>query len=296
MTIINQVRENISKVFNYAQIYGWELEEIITKYSDSYYELENHEVPQMYVFKNLILNVIYLDSYKILSYKQKEGTITEEEEFLFLDLINIESEYDLISEVSADPDFLKKLIKYSYEFSQYDSLTRILLVKSLSLNEHEDLLHKTELHQEDINEYNLKITLETIKQAYLEKKERNNDFNKGILMSLQGFIKNLVKLNYKSALDLLLEISKIDYLTANYLKKNDIQEEYILDHVEFYEKEKIDTIIYRYLFDQDFLKDSIWLALSSLVEEQYNTIPISINLITQEKNEKVLKKIDKLKK
>jgi len=84
-------------------------------------------------------------------------------------------------------------------------------------------------------------------------------------------------------------------LETHGIKKDYIQISYLGNDKVYVPVEKIDTILYRYMFDQDFLKDSLWLALSSLVEEQYNTMPISINLITQEKNEKVLKKIWLLK-
>lgn len=293
----HEIRKKFATTINALLYTGITLEESILLYVNGFYELDNVKDPSIYYLKSLILNVAFLDAYKIYSYKQKEGLTNEgEQEFLGI-LMDLEDNGDLLSEAINDPEFLKRLLAASYEFSELGDLEKILIMKSLSFGENLWLSEKSELHEMDIDEYNQTITLETLKTAFCQKKMQQMivggiDFEVSTIMTLMGFVRNLVKLDFDNAKELLLQIANIDYAANVYLNSKGKDEMDIMEAIRFYENSEKDLIIYQLMSDQDFLKEALWSTLDVLLNREYQGVKLSEEVIQTKESEMFQKKLN----
>lgn len=293
----NQMRDQIASEINILLTHGITLEESIIIYIQGFYNLDSIKHPLIYLIKSSILTIGYLDAFKLYTYKQKEGLTNEGEEEFLGNLLDIEDTASLIAEASNNPNFLKRIIAASYEFSELDDLGKILIIKSLSDSENCMLEEISSYHTEDLKEYNQPITLETIKDFYNTRRAKQMiingiDFDIAIIMSLYGFIRNLIKLDLENAQELLFEIAKIDYAAIKYLYALDKKTYDFKNTIKFYETNDVNIILYHLMGDQDFLRESLWNTIDVLVNREHSGKRLSIEEIQTEESKAFTRKLE----
>lgn len=293
---IDQIRREVSNHIQNQIIMGYTLEQSIQSYLISFYQIDKVYHKQNYILKTLILGVGFVDAYKIYSYKQKNGLINDSEVELLGKLIALEDINDLLAEASADPEFLFCLIATMNEFYKLNILEKIMLMNSLSYDEHGFLVEFLPFHIEDIDKYNIEVTLETLKSAYIEQKVHqvfvaDIDFEEAILMSLCGFIKNLLKYDYQNAKKLICDIAILDYASLCILAKKRVQCGYVEERIDLYQNNEGETILNTLLNDEDILKCAIYVTIMTLMNGCIERVPLSKDWVKSEEAQRLSKKL-----
>lgn len=146
---------------------------------------------------SLVRNQMYIDYYKKLNLKSKLGTINSKEEEYFNVLKN-NSESSLRNNLSKDiySDLSKEMLKAIIEYKNLSVFEKILEIKALSVDDINLLNDNILFFEEDIERYNIDITLEFIKDRI--NKLNNGSFkdnNERTYNEVVDFIFNLYKIH-----------------------------------------------------------------------------------------------------
>lgn len=260
--------------------------------------------PENSVISMYLLEVAYLDAYKMYSHKQKECLNNDLDENVFGFLIDIESLDDLVELIYNDPIFFEKILYASFEFANLSYLGKSLIMKSLTEDENYHLQDLFPVHNQDIATYDTPIGIETIIKYIYDKNEYQHnimgiEFKGGIIANVLGYIENLIKLDYENAISLILDIGKIDYATSKYLLKEISlskqataeDKNLLIDHIDLYENYKTADIIAKLFNDQDFLKDAIWNLADAYVYNESFGLELTPELIESKEATEVAKKL-----
>ena len=258
-----QMRNLLSKYMESYLNQGLTLSKSAYKFAMLLYNLEYVSNKYIALFRKYLIYVMYLDAYKIGSYKQKECITSDEEIDFFGQLSDIEDADELLAEISAKPTFLVKLIESCYQFHNMNGLGKVNIVKSLDVAENEWLEEHFPIHRQDLDTYDIKITLQHIlkniqNQTKHQEMNLEIDFKDAIMISVAGFLRNLVKNDYANAVDLLIEIAVSDYSSCKTLSEKGISDAYVLDHIDLYENYSKRDILSELMDNPIFLTDSIW--------------------------------------
>ncbi len=259
----------------------------------NFFQDENNSVISTY-----LLEVAYLDAYKMYSYKQKECLNSDGDEDIFGLLNDVGDLSDLVSLIYDEPIFFEKILYSCYEFSNLSYLGKSVIMKSLTPNENLYLSELFPVHNQD-NCYNTLIGIDTIIKYISDKNEYQHtvmgiEFRGGIISNVLGYISNLMKFDYENAIYLLLEIGKIDYATSKYLFENiNLEEDKNLfnDHVDLYENYNTADIIAKLLNDRDFLSDAIWNLADTYVYNEYANLEVTPELVKSTSADEISKKL-----
>ena len=104
-----------------------------------------------------------------MNHHHKSGLNSKEEEEWLDYLFHQEDINDILAEVSLNPQFLHKLLVLCYEFSQLDYLSKIQITLSLDELDIEFLLKNFSYFQEDLDQYNIFITLDLLIREWKKK-------------------------------------------------------------------------------------------------------------------------------
>lgn len=272
------------------------LKNAIMIYQQYLYNLLDNGDEYQKIYINYLIGLIYSDSYKIYSYKQKNNINKSVEIDDFSLIYKLEDFDDLKGEISANPDIFCKMIQSSYQFNESNGLTKVLMLKSLSEEENKKISDIFPMHSVDQESYDKYIDLQTIsknmrgQKKYYEK-VMTISFNDGIFMQTAGFIKKLSELDKKSSYKLLKELIIEDYKLCKYLITLIPNDEIIKNHIETYEIFETEKIIELLLNNQTFLQDSISNIYDLNVNKKYGDIELTRELIEQVKTDDVAKKL-----
>lgn len=291
-----QVRKALFKIMENCQCRGLNLHKAASQYTNILYKaLDGKDIYEKF-YSQYLVYVMYLDAYKLNLYKQKE-CVASDTEIGFLEQLNeISDHLDLLTEVSADPDFLVKLIESCYQFYNINGLGKVNIVKSLDAVENEWLEEHFPMHRQDLDTYDIKITLQQIlKNIQNQTKHQENaleiDFKEAIMVSIAGFIRNLVKNDYDNAVDLLIEIAVSDYSSCKTLSEKGISDAYVLDHIDLYENYSKRDILWELMDNPVFLTDTIWTIANVYVYGEYEGMEIQKEEIDEDKGKSIMKKL-----
>lgn len=291
-----KMRNLLSKYMKNYLDQGFPLFDSACKYGELLYNLECTSNEYLKFYRDYSIYVMYLDAYKLNSYRQKE-CIAEDEEIDFLgQLSDIEDGDDLLAEVSANPGFLVQLIIGSYRFSEMNGLGKVNVIKSLYPYENDSLIDKFPLHQQDLETYDIKITLKHLltnikRQQIHQEKEIFIEFKEAIMISVSGFIRNLVKTDYDNAIELLLEIALADYNGSRILVEKTQDNDSFLDHIDLYENYSKEDILTTLMLDENFLVDAVYTIADVYVYKEFDGVPIEKMEINDSGKESLIKKL-----
>lgn len=271
-------------------------DEVIQNYASYLYYIENEKSILIQTGRKYLLTVAFLDAFKIYSHHQKENTNGEADEEMLGILYDIEDMDDLIATVSAEPSFLVKILTACNQFAEMNDLGKITIQKSLSPLENEWLLENFPCHVYDIETYDIPINLSFLINALQSQEEYQRnvicfEFAEGIILSIYGFLRNLIKSNYQNAMELLLEIGKVDYACSKFLAKH-LWDESLQSRVNFYEQSPMELILSRLMNDQAFLRSAIISLRDVFVRQTYDNIDLAPETIYTKDTEKVRKKLN----
>ena len=117
------------------------------------------------------------------------------------------------------------------------------------------------------------------------------DLDENNVLMITNFVRNLFCLDRDNCLDLVLDIAKKDYAVCKYLI-NYLEDDMMLDHIDYYENYNLDDIIYRLTTDEVFLKDSLWMIISLYIDKSYDDIELSTDILDNKEVSKVYKKLN----
>lgn len=288
----SQVRKILTDSINKYLEGGLDIRSASTMFINNFNSFLNN--PAQMPIALYMLSVMYLDAYKVYAYKQKNSILTDgEEDFLGL-LIDIEDSDDLLSEAS-DPNFLLQLIMSSYEFSEYNALAKVTMIKSLSGRENDWLNNRFNMHEQDINHYDIDITLDFLikhaKRHINSQKKLGYEFYDGIVINIVGFIRNLVMSRRTESTRLLLELIKVDYAASKFLVDKVTDNEDFIDHIDLYENYSVDDMLSALVNSQAFLSDAVWMLLALNIFKEYDGIDIDNEIVKSKSTDEFNKKL-----
>lgn len=283
-------------IYNEKTLKAMTPEEAMIIYRDNLYDLEISDKPMDKWFREQSILCMYLDTFKICNHKQKEGLSLDQDIELFNILTNFDSSDEIIAEVSADPNFLYRLILNSYNFTSMNNLGKITLIKSLSYTENEWLSSLIPSHQLDLDIYDIEVDIpylvDNIKKD-LKYQQDNLDLKmeNAIILRITGFIRNLFKTHHESGLKLALELAKIDYAGAKYLSKYIPNDDLLVEKIDFYENYLLDDILYQLVNSEVFLRNAVWMFYSIYIDKNYDSIEIDEASLDSDETRKMNKKL-----
>lgn len=257
---------------------GLPLEICIDIYMELYYiPIDKNDKIRM-VQRAFLNSVLFVDTFKMLVYKQKENMCSDEELIYFNMLVNTKDFSDAITDFSSDIGYLRKCISLTYEFHKLPGFAKVNIVKSLSEQENDWLLSLFEVHQFDLDSYGRNINLSDVKKNM--KNQYNHQMNMNgdvcldsIAVSVLGFVKNLFKNDEENAYTLLLEIGKEDYEINKYINSKKEDDETI-DHIDLYENYSQEQIVEHLRYNEAYLVDAIWAILEANILNKYKDVEI----------------------
>ncbi len=257
---------------------GLPLEICIDIYMELYYiPIDKNDKIRM-VQRAFLNSVLFVDTFKMLVYKQKENMCSDEELIYFNMLVNTKDFSDAITDFSSDILYLRKCISLTYEFHKLPGFAKVNIVKSLSEQENDWLLSLFEVHQFDLDSYGRNINLSDVKKNM--KNQYNHQMNMNgdvcldsIAVSVLGFVKNLFKNDEENAYTLLLEIGKEDYEINKYINSKKEDDETI-DHIDLYENYSQEQIVEHLRYNEAYLVDAIWAILEANILNKYKDVEI----------------------
>lgn len=257
---------------------GLPLEICIDIYMELYYiPIDKNDKIRM-VQRAFLNSVLFVDTFKMLVYKQKENMCSDEELIYFNMLVNTKDFSDAITDFSSDIGYLRKCISLTYEFHKLPGFAKVNIVKSLSEQENDWLLSLFEVHQFDLDSYGRNINLSDVKKNM--KNQYNHQMNMNgdvcldsIAVSVLGFVKNLFKNDEENAYTLLLEIGKEDYEINKYINSKKEEDETI-DHIDLYENYSQEQIVEHLRYNEAYLVDAIWAILEANILNKYKDVEI----------------------
>lgn len=291
-----QMRKTLFKIMENFQSRGLNLHKAAFQYANILYKaLDGKDIYEK-LYSQYLIYVMYLDAYKLNSYKQKECVASDTETDFLGQLNDISDNTDLLAEVSADPDFLVKLIEACYQFHNMNGLGKVNIIKSLDAVESEWLEERFPMHRQDLDTYDIKITLQhLLKNIHNQIQHQENvlelDFKEAIMVSVTGFLRNLVKNDYDNAVDLLIEVAVSDYNSCITLREKGIEDAYILDHIDLYENYSKRDILWELMDNPVCLTDTIWSIANVYVYGEYEGIKIQKEEIDENQGKSIMKKL-----
>ncbi len=177
-----------------------------------------------------------------------------------------------------------------------NGLGKVNIVKSLDVAENEWLEEHFPMHRQDLDTYDIKITLQHIlKNIQNQTKHQEThfeiDFKEAIMIGVAGFLRNLVRNDYDNAVDLLIEIAVSDYNSCITLREKGIEDAYILDHIDLYEHYSKRDILWELMDNPVFLTDTIWSIANIYVYGEYEGMEIQKEEIDENKGKSIMKKL-----
>lgn len=291
-----QLRVSLENYISGCMNQGFDLRESAINFSHVLYKLENTENPFEMLYREYMISVSFLDAYKIYLYRQQECISNDEETDFLGQLVDIEDLDDLLAEVSCNPDFLTKIIESCYNFRQLGSLGKINLVKSLNDVENEWLLEKFPMHKQDLETYDIEVSLEHIinyikNQRTHQRKECNYEYLDAIVINVLGFIQNLTNYDYINAENLLIDIARKDYSASKCLNGHSKECDMFLEHIDLYENFSRNDILATLMENRVFLKDAIFDITCVYALEEYDGLTINKEKIDDCEDTEVMKKL-----
>lgn len=289
------VRQNLTKFMDKCILNGMSIDESADTYRNILYKLESNSNKKIRYYRNYNICIMYLDALKISTYNHKNLLVDDNELDFFSILSDINDESDLLAEVSFDSTFFSKIIMYAYKYSKLDSLTKSLIIKSLSDDENVFISEKIPYHKLDLLIYTRKVVLEDLvdnlekKKKYQEKYFDMNLDESNVLI-ITNCVRKLFCIDRDNCLELVLDIAKKDYAVCKYLVEY-IEDNLLLDHIDYYENYSLDDIIYRLTTDEVFLKDCLWMIFSLYIDKKFDDIDLTEDILNRKEVSKVYKKL-----
>lgn len=297
MTTYNQkMRNMLFKHMEFYQYRGFTVHNSAVRYADVLYKLKDSQKSYEKLYSEYLIYVMYLDAYKFSSYKQKE-CVAEDADIDFLgQLTDITDSIDLLAEVSANPDFLVKLIESCYKFHGINELGKVNIIKSLDSYENDWLEQRYPMHRQDLETYDIKITLQHLlkniqNQIKYQQETLGIDFKEAIMTSITGFIRNLVKNDYDNAIDLLIEIAISDYVCSKTLLEKMEEDDLLIDHIDLYENYDKRDILNELIDNPNFLMSTIETIANVYVYGEYEGIAVKKEEIDENRGKSIMKKL-----
>ncbi len=234
---------------------------------------------------SMLLSVIYVDSFMIYSYRQKEATNLDSDTEVLASLYDVDDITGLYNDASLSPNLLCSMLEASYEFYNMGLLGKINVVKSLSASENEWLLSRFPNHQENIKLYDIDVPIALIireaqKMSRYQRDKMLMHFDEAISMNILGFIRNLCKIDPANATEILYELGKIDYMASKYLVIKGVCDEDLILNIDYYENYDIEEVIDNLSVNQNLLMDAIRMLMNVYVHKKYGDIALDEDIIT----------------
>lgn len=243
-------------------------------------------------YRNFIMTALivsFIDTYKILEYKNKSLLITEEEKIILCKLKTINSYEDLLIYAFGKEENLSILLKYVLEFYRMNDLQKNLIVNNITPLDTFNMSLNYPLIENDLIEYNYgkDISLDFITNYYKKEMKSYEDVemksnivkNPNIYSyekekEIVNYLKNLSSINksvYNDTIEAILEYNYkwLKYLELNNYRVDSINEESSRLEIEFYEATDIEALIDDTLYDQTRLEEIIDLLLLLKCDNAY---------------------------
>lgn len=272
----NKVRKEIhDTIDSISESLNITIDESFTSYHFTLNTLFQSKNLHINLYSLYIKTILFLDTYKLMSYKVKKGLSSLADKELFIFLSNIEDIDNFDEELQNDPSTFLKILEAVYEYYNLGSLTKILIMKTLSNEEHRKLLTITRNHEYDLLECEKEITLDYLINYYISEqkfiKDHIETYDKPTsIYMIISFIKDLYMINKPNATKLLESIIETDKTAIEILKNKGIKDEYILSRYTLYQKINQKDMIEKLVNDLELLYNVFNTIINFKVENNYD--------------------------
>ncbi len=224
-------------------------------YSTIFMLLYNKKNIQMYdVIINLIYMTGYQDLYIKLRRKEKDKTLSSNDKRMLKILETISETSDLAKLPIKYQFIMKYIIESMIEFNNMNVYQKIVIIKSIDEETKNKLLNINPLFYQDIQNYDIDISLDFIKEKMCSARKTYSE--EKLMIDAGNFIKQLVKIKDKSGIRILCELIEEDIKFLNYYF-NKIS----FDDSKMYMSDEIDDMHNRYMY---YLNNSIEQILENI--------------------------------
>lgn len=240
---------------------------------------------------NGILEVSFLDAFKVLNLKNRESSLEFDEIETYNKICSIGNFEELENAVLTIDDFFEDLLNYTLEFYRYNILRKTKAVKSLTASQSAMLLYNFKLFENDFKEYDNNLNLDTILNYY--KKEMKvyemtpvdtGAISANLSEEIIGFIKNLAGIDFDSFEILMEEIIKTDYKWSKYIVdskmfNNIVETGDLEEKIEMYENNSIDSLIVEEVLIDDYYLNSL---IDGIILTKCDNLYVSEDLLNED--------------
>lgn len=221
---------------------------------------------------NVLINLIYMtgyqDLYIKLKRKEKSKMFSQNDRTILNNLENIKDTSDLSKLPTKYQFIMGHMIRAMIDFNNMNVYKKIIVIKSIDEETKSKLLTINPLFYQDIQNYDIEISLDYIKEKIISARKTYSE--EKLMIDAGNFIKQLVKIKDKSGIKILCELLEEDIKFLNYYFKNNT----ISDSKE-YKKEEIEDMHNRYMHYlsnsvEDILKDIKVYEIGNLIENSIN--------------------------
>ena len=281
----SQIRQIINGWVNEGIQKGYSVKASLKDKVTDIYLLFGTEKTSDIVSISMLLSIIYVDSFMIYSYRQKEAISLDSDTEILAQLYDIDDLTQLYNDASIDPNLLCAMLEASYQFYNMNFLGKATIVKSLSPSENAWLLSKFSNHQQNLDLYGGEIFIGTLirecqKMIKYQREKMLMRFDEAVNTSILGFVRNLCKIDPVNAASLLYGIGRIDYMASKYLVGQGLTDETLTDHIDRYENYDIDDVLDLLSINQNFLMDAIIMMTAVYAHKEYGGKKIDEDAIT----------------
>lgn len=176
------------------------------------------------LIKVSVIPMLFIDAYKILKFKLKNGLATEAEYQMISYYDQIEDQHSFYQLLFTRGDYLNYSIGCVETFNNMPYLGKIRVMKSLSEDENSRLSTFTELHTNDMDKYNIDITVDFLYDFFRDYsihmlKENVGHTPNKILEALAGFLQNVYIKHGEEIYELISDMNEKVFTHIDDLKK-----------------------------------------------------------------------------
>lgn len=171
-----------------------------------------------------ILSVIFLDTYKELTYSIRNQIASDTEYELYSLICQFKSFDDIKEFYKNEEELILDGIYYTKDFYNSTELKQISVMRCLTEADNDYLSELVPIHNEDLDSYDFVITKDFLYDYYLDSLEYLKDENGhvddiGVVLSISGFLKGQAIDNFDEVAKIVASINKDVFTNYDRLKE-----------------------------------------------------------------------------
>lgn len=211
------------------------------------------------ILNSAITSILFLDTYKIISYKVKKGLATEQETAEFDRLLMINNKEDLKNYYKDNMYNSLRGFEDVHSFINSLAISKINMIKGLSNFENKRLNSVTPLHQNDLDKYNISLDKDYLYNFYKNYSKylfdkHNDKITESITLIITNYIHNNYRIDPLETKNLIISISSDVFRNIDEFTKTIPSNIKMYDDISTLYQKNEEDFCFKCVADQDILE------------------------------------------